>query len=124
MRPTIAAILIFSCAGLGLLGVLSRMLWVYVGITLGSFGALDIFLGLVLTEYVFRLNVEYVKWGISGLFIILSVIGGVMAIRRKNWNLALMGGAASVLTGAGCCFSILPGIIAMILVVISKKEFK
>jgi len=49
---------------------------------------------------------------------LLAIIGGSFAINKKNWALAL----------TGAIFSIVPtqviGIIAVILIVISKKEFK
>lgn len=49
---------------------------------------------------------------------LLAIIGGSFAINKKNWPLAL----------TGAVFAIIPtqviGIIAVILIVISKKEFK
>ncbi len=49
---------------------------------------------------------------------LISIIGGSFAINKKNWVLAL----------TGAIFAVIPtqviGIIAIILIVISKKEFK
>jgi hypothetical protein len=49
---------------------------------------------------------------------LLAIIGGSFAINKKNWPLAL----------TGAVFSVIPtqviGVIALILIVISKKEFK
>jgi hypothetical protein len=52
------------------------------------------------------------------LISLLAIISGTFAINKRNWALALTGAA----------FSIIPtqiiGIIATILIIISKKEFK
>ena len=60
----------------------------------------------------------FVMWGMYSLpFVILALIGGGFALQRKKWGLALVGSiAASVLWGLG--------IPALILIAISKKEFK
>ncbi|MCX6004454.1 MAG: hypothetical protein NT082_02100 [Chloroflexi bacterium] len=49
---------------------------------------------------------------------ILAGIGGIFAIKRKVWGLALAGAIATFI----CCF--LFGIISIILTAISKDEFK
>jgi hypothetical protein len=49
---------------------------------------------------------------------VLAIIGGVFALRRKMWGMAL--------TGAICClltFTVLAGVAAIVLVALSKKEF-
>ena len=52
------------------------------------------------------------------LLAILSVIGGIFAVQRKAWGLALAGSIAAFF----CCFIF--GIISLILVSISHPEFK
>jgi hypothetical protein len=49
----------------------------------------------------------------------LAVIGGILAIKRKEWLLSLVGVIASIFSVAG-----LLGIVATILVAVSKKEFR
>jgi hypothetical protein len=48
---------------------------------------------------------------------ILSLIGGIFAVRRKIWGLALTGAIAAFFGGS------LLGIIAIVFVIMSKKEF-
>ncbi|MBN1375010.1 MAG: hypothetical protein JXA01_02520 [Dehalococcoidia bacterium] len=52
------------------------------------------------------------------LLAILSVIGGIFSVQRKLWGLALAGSIAAFF----CCFIL--GIVALILVSISRSEFK
>ena len=48
----------------------------------------------------------------------LSLIGGIFAIQRKNWELALAGSIATVIT------STVLGILAIVFLALSKEEFK
>ncbi|MHB8086173.1 MAG: hypothetical protein ACYDHZ_10125 [Dehalococcoidia bacterium] len=48
---------------------------------------------------------------------ILAVIGGIFALKVKNWGLALAGSIAAVISGR------LLGVIALILTVLGKKDF-
>ena len=48
---------------------------------------------------------------------IIAIVGGVMAIRRRNWGLALAG---SILAVSGIPPA---GVVALILVAMSRKEF-
>jgi hypothetical protein len=49
---------------------------------------------------------------------ILSLVGGIFALQRKMWGLALAGSIGAFLT------AIILGIPAIILIALSKKEFK
>jgi uncharacterized protein involved in cysteine biosynthesis len=49
---------------------------------------------------------------------ILAVIGGILAIQRKQWGWSIAGSVAALL----CNF--IPGVIAVILTAMSKSEFK
>ena len=66
-------------------------------------------------------------WMICGVIgIILSIIvlvGGVMAIKKKNWAFALIGSIIG-LVSVGFYLGSLLSLIALILIVISKDEFK
>lgn len=52
------------------------------------------------------------------LLAILSVIGGIFAVQRKAWGMALTGS----ITAFFCCFIF--GIVSIILVSLSRNEFK
>jgi len=49
---------------------------------------------------------------------ILSIVGGIYALRRKNWGMALAGSIAALFCSPPL------GIAAIILVVLSKSEFE
>ena len=49
---------------------------------------------------------------------ILAIVGGIFAVKRKEWLLSLIGAIASIISIAG-----LLGIWATILILTSKKEF-
>ena len=49
---------------------------------------------------------------------ILAIIGGILALKRRYWPLSLIGAIAAIFSFAG-----LLGIVATVLVAISKKEF-
>lgn len=69
---------------------------------------------------------------------VLLIVGGVFAFQRKKWHLALAGAIASsvalsllavsiyynVLHHPALALIVLPGIAAIVLTVLSKKEFK
>lgn len=50
---------------------------------------------------------------------ILALIGGIFAIKRRYWIVALLGAVASILSFAG-----IPGIAATVLIAMSRKEFR
>ena len=52
------------------------------------------------------------------LLALLAVIGGIFAIQRRGWGLALAGSIAAFF----CCFIL--GIVSIILLAISRYEFK
>ena len=52
------------------------------------------------------------------LLALLAVIGGIFALQRKSWGLALAGSISAFF----CCFIL--GIVSIILVAISHHEFK
>jgi hypothetical protein len=102
----------------GIIGIIATAFIITVSIAFGdeiaaevmsSFGVWDI--GIPLT----------VIWLVAIPLLVISllaIIGGSFAINKKNWALAL----------TGAVFSIVPmqviGILAVIFIVISKKEFK
>jgi len=61
-----------------------------------------------------------VIWFIIGL---IALIGGVFAIRRKKWGIAVVGGVFGLLTFGPWFIGSILGLIGLILVAISKDEF-
>lgn len=55
---------------------------------------------------------------LMAIFSALPLIGGINALQRKNWGLALAGSIAAILS------TTLPGIAATVLVALSRKEFE
>ena len=66
--------------------------------------------------------IPFVLFGFIGFWLtitgILAVIGGVLAMKRRNWGLALAGAIAALMGGGH-----LLGILAIVFVAIGKKEF-
>lgn len=67
-------------------------------------------------------NINAIVWILFFPYLVISVltiIGGIFALRRKTWGMAL--------TGAICClltwWAWMAGIAAIVLVALSKKEF-
>jgi hypothetical protein len=104
---------------------------------LGAIGALSmLFVALALQytsdEYVYHSNgyyyypddfwafitVFYVVIGVIGLLLgALGIVGGIYALRRKRWGLALAGAIASCLTFLPC------GVVAVVFVAMGRPEF-
>jgi putative membrane protein len=63
------------------------------------------------------LTVLWIVFAVLLLFSLPSLIGGIYAVQRKNWAIALIGSIASFLT-----WSVI-GLIPLILVILSKDEF-
>ena len=88
--------------------------------------------GVLISEYIryfsgdlpmFSGTTYFIAFGgiriVSLIASILAIIGGIYAIKRKHWWIALVGAAFSLL-----CFPMIFGLTAIILVAISKNEFK
>ena len=63
------------------------------------------------------LTVLWIVFAVLLVFSLPSLIGGIYAIQRKNWAVALIGSIASFLTW------FIIGLIPLILVILSKDEF-
>lgn len=109
-KPIIAGVLEIIAGVLGLLAALSLL--IVVGMTGGSLdtpmGPMPAFVpGLIKSMGILTI-----------LFAILSLVGGIFAVQRKLWGLALAGSIGAILT------AFILGIPAIILTAISKKEFE
>jgi len=68
---------------------------------------------------------ENVYIAIMFLLALLAIVGGIYHIFRTKWLLAMVGSvAASIILYLVGVFFVLPGIAAIVLTVLSKKEFK
>lgn len=110
-KPTVAGILVIISGILGLIWAI--LLFVGYGVVSGAFdipgtwGIPDFVSGIVL------------GWAIPQTVVsILALIGGIYAVQRKVWALAITGSIAAIL-------AFLPlGIPAVILAALSKDEFE
>jgi hypothetical protein len=103
-KPVAAGILNIIAGGLHILGALGLGI---AGLVVGSLG------GMFFPS--FLLTFLAVPMAIIG---VLSIVGGILAIQRKRWGWALAGSIATLIS------SNILGIIAVILLAISKDEFQ
>lgn len=91
-----------------------------VDIVLGGFSAVSIILVLMVAIIMVGGFPTYIVLGILAFAVmgLLAVVGGIFALRRKHWGIALAG--AIVLVPA----SSLLGIAAVVLTVMAKDEFE
>jgi hypothetical protein len=101
--PVIAGVLILVSAGFRALGLLAALVFGLFVLIWPSGGGL-IALGAVIVI-------------VCAALLVLAVVGGIDALRRRNWGLALA--AAIIVT---LPFSLL-GVAAIVLLALSKEEF-
>ncbi len=120
-RPTVAGILNIVSGVLSLLGAIGVMVGIVVVAAVGDAPYLeDVWwelqqVGIGLSFLVAILVIATVLSVIVGL---LSLVGGVYALQRKKWGLALAGSIAAIF---GSSFL---GILATVLTAMSKDEFE
>ena len=67
----------------------------------------------------------FVICGTVGFFLsVFSILGGIMSVRRQLWGLVLAGGILGLFTIGPIFISTVLSLIAIILVIISRKEFQ
>lgn len=99
----------------GILDIISGVGMLFVCFWLVLAGGITSVAGNVpqwLPGFLFALAIPFV------LLAILAVIGGIFSIKRKAWGMALAGAIASFF----CCFFF--GIISIILITLSRSDFK
>jgi hypothetical protein len=104
----------------GSLGILSALSFIAFGVLMGFIMNSDVrYDGYYEMNGVFNMMmVVYVVGGIIGIIVsALAVIGGIFALRKKNWGLALAGSIGGVLAFFHC------GVVAVIFTAMSKPEF-
>jgi hypothetical protein len=89
-------------------------------------GIVGIIVGLIVFTWGPFAGAWFMAWlgaiVISPLFIIsgiIAIVGGMYALQRKIWGLALAGSICALFSSAGIL-----GILAIIFVVLGKREFK
>jgi hypothetical protein len=110
---TAAGVLSIVSGVFGILGSAGLILFAVFFISLVSFEGYP----FEDSPFVF-LEAFYLGWGIVALLLaILAVIGGIYALQRKHWGLALAGSIAAILVFFPT------GIAAIIFIALSKNEF-
>jgi hypothetical protein len=106
--PTTAG---FLCIVAGALEILSG---IFVGVLFGALSTMfDLFTDLgALPGLGAIIGIPFVILGI------VALIGGIFSLQRKNWGLSLAGAICALFPGGG-----LLGILSVIFVSLSKKEF-
>ena len=126
-KPLIAGILLMISGGLSIL------MWLLIAAIDVNFIETFIMpeLGSMAPEYEsIVLSAESIKelfviCGTVGFFLsVFSILGGIMSVRRQLWGLVLAGGILGLFTIGPMFISTVLSLIAIILVVISRKEFQ
>ena len=109
-KPTVAGILAIIAGVLGLIGAVS--MFIGFGVTSGALGIPTGYIPGFVPGLVLGLAIP------STLIAVLALVGGIYALQRKIWGLALAGSIAAIL-------AFLPlGIPAVIFTAQSKDEFE
>jgi len=105
-KPTAAGIL---CIIGGAVGLLLCLFWTLIALILmGDFPGAELSIDAPIVRF----------WILGGIAIIIAIVGGICALRRRIWGLALAGSICA-LVGFG-----IAGILAIIFVVRGKREFE
>jgi len=94
--------------------------WIYYSIVMAEVaGAMSMLLGD-------DASTIFLIIGIVGIIAsLVAALGGVFALMKKSWGLALTGSILGILfCGGFWCLGSLMAIAAMILIIVSKKHFK
>jgi hypothetical protein len=104
----------------GGLGVFSALMIIIFAVVMGIIGGNGLYHdGYRNTdEFVIVIMIIYGIWGFLGLLVsALAIVGGVFALKKKHWGMALAGSIAGVLAFFPC------GVIAVIFTALGKQEF-
>ena len=120
-KPTVAGILNIIAGVLSLLGAIGVIIGIIVFVAVGSAPFLTYMwgelaaLGIAINFMILILVIVAI---ISVVLGILPLLGGIYALQRKKWGLALAGSIVAILGSS------LLGIAATILTALSKDEFE
>jgi hypothetical protein len=117
--PMVAGILLIIS------GVLALLSWVSVITTAVSIIDISMLQEMDLTITLEQAQEMLVICGTIGCILAIFVIlGGVLALKRKLWGMALAGGILGLFTIGPLFISSILALISIILVIISRKEFQ
>jgi hypothetical protein len=102
----------------GVIGLIATAFLVTFSVTFGVGIASDVLSSLGFLQFGIPISIIWLVAIPMLIISILAIISGVFAINKKNWGLALTGAICSIIP------SQVIGVIAVILIVMSKKEFK
>ena len=112
--PVVAGVLSIVSGALGILmsaAIILMAIFFWSAISLDA-GARDEFPFFIFQAF-------YLGWGIVLLVLsVLAIIGGIFALQRRYWGMALTGSIAAVLTFMPA------GIVAVIFVALAKQDFR
>jgi len=106
-KPTAAGILCIIAGNIGIiLGILFTLTFL-------------VLLGDPAVEGEKSIDARLIGLGIVGIIaIIISIVGGIYALRRRVWGLALAGSICALVG------FVIPGILAIIFIILGKREFE
>jgi len=113
--PTAGGVL---CIVAGVLGLVGNIFWLVFGGIFGSTIMRDLFPSSAWQGWGWPLIIIGIFSLFSILINIMAIVGGIFAIQRKHWGWALAGGICAVIA------SRIMGIVALVFIAISRKEFK
>ena len=113
--PTAGGVL---CIVAGALGLVGNIFWLVFGGIFGSTIMRDLFPSSAWQGWGWPLIIIGIFSLFSILINIMAIAGGIFAIQRKHWGWALAGGICAVIA------SRVTGIVALVFIAISRKEFK
>ncbi len=122
--PTIAGILLILAGVIALLSWISATIAIDIS-TIESAGILSLFQETDPTITAEQAKELLTVCGIIGCILsVFPILGGILSLKRKMWRIALAGGILGLLT---IFTAIIPGIlcsIGLILIAMSKQEFR
>lgn len=117
--PMIAGILLIIA------GVLALLSWVSVITMATSIINISMLQEMDVTMTVERAREILVICGIIGCILaIFPILGGIVALKRKLWGMALAGGILGLFTIGPLFLSSILALISIILIIISRQEFR
>lgn len=100
------------------------MLELIGGIISMIFGALILIIGTALVPLGGGVGAAVAVCGsIPLIFGIIAILGGIMALQRRSWGLALTGAILCMISIGFYGLSFILGLVAIILIAISREEF-
>ncbi|HDM66802.1 MAG TPA: hypothetical protein ENG62_00235 [Thermoplasmatales archaeon] len=120
-KPVIAGVLLIVA------GVLSILTW---ALFLLGVQAIDTTVIQTLQEQGLNITMEQIRLILNTcatlgiIFSLFPLVGGLTALQKKRWGLALLGGIIGLFTGLVSFLSSILSLVGLILVAISKQDFQ